>query len=179
MQDLNDALLALINRYEVELGPLAEEDLDRRPADGGWTARETVGHLIVAVELYNEKLTALLARAPAQTATSGKPRKPTLVGRFLIRFLSKEGAEKKDVGAPKVFRPDPTGRVYTVAELIDVHRMLHENACAVDERGLLGARIATPVSGLLKLRARDVVEVQVLHGRRHLEQATRAAGPRA
>ena len=177
MQDMNDELLVLIERYETELAPLPEEALDRRPADGGWTAREAIGHLTVAVELYNEKLAALIARAPEPPAGASKPHKPTWVARFLLGFLRKEGARKKKVGAPKIFRPDRTDRVYTVAELVAVHRTLHEHALAVDERRLGGRKIATPISGLLKLKARDAVEVQLLHGRRHLEQALQAAGP--
>ena len=176
MQELNDGILALIERYEAELAPFSDEDLDRRPADGGWTAREAIGHLTVAVELYNGKLADLIARVPERPTGASKPHKPNWVARLLLGLLRKEGAKKKKVGAPKVFRPDRTDRVYTVAELVAVHRTLHEHARVIDTRGLGGRKIATPISGFVKLKARDAVEVQLLHGRRHLEQAITAAG---
>ena len=175
MQDMNDELLRLIERYEAELAPLSDEVLDRRPADGGWTALEAIGHLTVAVELYNEKLSDLIARAPEKIAGPTRPHKPNWVARLLLGLLRREGAKKKKVGAPKVFRPDRTDRVYTVAGLIAVHRTLHEHARAIDARGLGGRRIATPISRFVKLKARDAVEVQLRHGRRHLEQALAAA----
>ena len=69
----NDSgIFALIDRFEGELQPLSDEQLDLRPETSGWTARECIGHLTVTAELYNEKLAALLANPSAKRGAGAR-----------------------------------------------------------------------------------------------------------
>jgi hypothetical protein len=174
MQATTTSLERLVERYEQELLPLSDAQLDRRPADGGWSARETLAHLVTTVELYNTKFEALLAgRAQGPGASTHRP---TWVARLLLSVLGKSGPEMKKVKAPRAFRPGDDVSAYKVERLIAVHRRLIELGTQVETRGLGATKIPTPISRLLRLAACDAYEVQRLHGERHLTQALRAAG---
>lgn len=179
MQQTIEGLEALIERYEAELGPLDDAQLDRKPADGGWSAREAIAHLIVTVELYNARLDGLLAAHPAGAAASALApgeHKPNWVAKLLLGVLRSEGPKRKKVKAPGVFQPPEDLATYDVDRLIDVHRTLIETAQRIEVAGLGRRKIATPLTRFLRLAACDAVEVQRLHGERHVRQALAAAG---
>ena len=175
MDETTAGLEALISRYEMELGALSDAQLDRRPADGGWTAREVIAHLVTTVDLYNDRFRRLREQGPASAEQSHRPHKPTWVARLLLSVLRKEGPDKKKVKAPGVFRPGADVGAYDVPRLIASHRELIDNVAALEAAGHGGFKIPTPVSRFLKLAVCDAYDAQLLHGRRHLQQALDAA----
>ena len=180
MQQTIEGLEALIERYETELGPLDDAQLDRKPADGGWSAREAIAHLIVTVELYNTRLRGLLeghAGGGAKPAPATGEHKPNWVAKLLLGVLRSEGPKRKKVKAPSVFQPPEDLAAYDLERLVEVHRTLLETARGIDDAGLGRRKIATPLTRFLRLAACDAVEVQRLHGERHLRQALAAAAP--
>jgi hypothetical protein len=171
MDDLVADLDALLGRFERELLPLDDAALDRRPAGGGWSARETSAHLETTVRLYLERLEALVERSPRARRAPSRPVPHGLVGGLLLKALRKPG---KRIRAPRAFRP-PEGAQGTVQELIAIHRRLRSVAETIGARRLERCRISTPISPLLRMPARTAVEVQIVHGARHHEQAVAAA----
>ncbi|MDA1194872.1 MAG: DinB family protein [Planctomycetota bacterium] len=157
----------LIAEFDAALAAVPAERLDVSPADGGWSAREVLAHLVVTVEGYASCLEALLARDSA----APRGQKSTWFARFLRGALERPG---RRYSAPRAFRPTAAHASLDVSALLAAHQRLRAAAAAVQARGLTGVRFGTPVGRLLRLDAVDAVRVQVAHGRRHLAQMQRA-----
>lgn len=173
MDETIDALDALIARFETEVAPLGDDQLDRPQEAEAWTARETTGHLILTARQYDEKLRALIQRHPEGRRPSDKPYKPKWMGAMLLKFLPNAARRFK---APKTFDPRRTEERFTAEQLVSVYRALRETATELRRLHLGRAVFGTPVSRFLRMRARDGVDVQIEHGKRHLAQILRAAG---
>ena len=165
----------LIQRFEAELRPLTDEELDRRPADGAWTAREVMGHLIVTIDIYAAKFDRVLGGSAQGGKPPSGPHRPTWIARMLLGILRKQGTDKKKVKAPGMFQPGKDLSGYSVDRLVATHRAFLEKGTEIERRGLDRKRIGIPILGFLRFATRDAYEVQRLHGVRHLEQALSAA----
>ena len=172
MDDLIGDLDTLIARFQDELHPLTDTDLDRKPRDGGWSAREAICHLETSVRLYLEQLEAVLERKQGNGRARAKAPGPGLVGGMLLRALRNPG---KRYDAPRVFRPPPQAAGVSVQDLIATHKRLRMVAETLGRRNLERLRVASPLSPLLRMPARAAIEVQIVHGARHLAQALAAA----
>ncbi|MDJ0523191.1 MAG: DinB family protein, partial [Planctomycetota bacterium] len=146
MDDLIRDLDDLLARFEHELTPLDDEQLARKPADGGWSAREVFGHLETTARLYLEKIEAAVERLPEGRSSRPRPPRPGMFGGALLGALRKTG---KRLRSPRLFRPPLDAAEGSLDELIAVHRRLRRAAKTIGDRNLEAVRIGTPVSRLL------------------------------
>ena len=173
MQPILDDLDALIAEFDGSLSPLDDAQLDAAPADGGWTPRQILGHLVLTARLYDERMQAKIAARPKAPAATGKPHKTGWFPAMLLKWLPDAAKRFK---APKLFDPTRTDERFDVGGLLAAHRSLRETAAQIEALGLERVKFGTPVSRLLRMSLRDGVTVQVAHGRRHLAQIQRVAG---
>lgn len=173
MQTTLDDLDALIVDFDRTLGSLDDATLDAVPDDGGWTARQILGHLLLTARLYDERMQAKIATLPKPRGDATRPHKPGWFAGMLLKWLPDAAKRFK---APKLFDPTRTEERFDVAGLLAVHRTLRETGGQIQALGIGAVRFGTPVSRLLRMSLADGVAVQVAHGRRHLEQIRRVAG---
>lgn len=172
MQTVLDDLDALLATFEAELGRLDDAALDLVPADGGWSARQTIGHLVLTARLYEERMRAAIDGRPGGGDPHAGPRKSSWFARMLLRWLPDAARRFK---APAPFDPRRADERFDVDALLATYRAVRETGLRARDLHLGTLRIGTPVSRLLRMSIRDAVAVQVAHAERHLDQIRRAA----
>ncbi len=173
METILADLDALIDELEAELGALSDAQLDAQPADGGWSARETIGHVTITARLYDARIQESVARRPEGCKPSDKPHKPNWAARALKKWLPNLAKRFK---APGKFDPRRSDERFDVAGLLAAYRSLHATGEQVRALHMGPCKFGTPVSRLLRMKMRDAFEINALHARRHLVQIRRAAG---
>lgn len=86
---------------------LTELQLNWKPSAEQWSIAQCLDHLAVATRGFEKYFMAALAQS--RHATAGGPYKPTLLGGWLARQVSPEGARK--LPAPKIFRPADASKI--------------------------------------------------------------------
>lgn len=152
---------------------LSDAQANWKPAPKSWSIAECIEHLNQALETYMEKMTSAIDLAREQGQTGAEPYgRGTLTGRLLVNVLNKPA---KKVRAPGVFQPASSRLAIdeTAESLHGNLTQLIEAAKRADGLALGAIKIATPVSGLIRLSLAQAFEVHTLHTPRHLAQAER------
>ena len=177
------ALLAAMHALDdraVELERIADHAaLDWQPPEGGWSAGQVFEHLCVANDSYLVPLRRLLgSESPSGSMARGVEAawRPSLAGRFLVRSME----SPRKLPAPKMWRPAPAPRPDVIAEFLQRQRVIEaliERSRSVEWRRV---RLASPVSGLIRMNVGDAFTILVRHAERHFRQIDRVlAGYRA
>jgi hypothetical protein len=154
--------------------PLDPEQLNRRPADGGWSAGQVLEHLCRSTEVYDAPLQALLRGARADAAAAGREWRPTVFGRLLVNSL----AAPRTLPATKRISPGDTPRPGVLEAFLGMHSTL---ATRIDDTGMydwralrMSSQVVPPiVRALARLNLGDVYSVFVVHAERHTRQMER------
>ncbi len=152
---------------------LSDTQANWRSGPKSWSVAECIAHLNRSLDTYMARMTPAIEAARVENQTGTEPYgRGTLVGRFLVGFLSNPS---KKTSAPGVFQPeagelDSAATAQTFRELASRFQELAEAADGLD---LDSIKIATPVSGWLRLSLAQAFEVHILHTPRHLAQAER------
>ncbi len=149
---------------------LTAQQLGWTPPDGGWSIGQVLEHLVVAGQLYVDRMSDAVESAKRGPSRNATPLwKPSFVGKYLIRALSPDRRGKR-LPAPKVFKPGPSPRanvhaafVRHQAELVD----LADRAAGLD---LARIKTSSPVSRLIRINLGDAFAIVATHAERHLEQ---------
>jgi len=142
--------------------------LEWQPPDGGWSAGQVFEHLCVANDSYLVGLRRVLGTVSVGSRGDVADRmwRPSFAGRLLARSME----SPRKLPAPKMWRPAPAPRPNVIAEFLTRQReieQLIESSMAHDWRRL---RLASPVSGLIRMNVGDAFTVLVRHAERHFRQ---------
>ena len=142
--------------------------LEWQPPEGGWRAGQVFEHLCLANDSYLVGLRRLLGTISATSRGDVADRvwRPSFAGRLLARSME----SPRKLRAPKMWRPAPVPRPNVIGEFLTRQReieQLIETSIAHDWRRL---RLASPVSGLIRMNVGDAFTVLVRHAERHFRQ---------
>lgn len=149
---------------------LTAEQLEWTPPDRGWSIGQVLEHLVVAGQLYVDRMSDAIEGAKGGSTRNANPVwKPSFVGKYLIRALGADRRAKR-LPAPRVFKPGPSARrnvheafVRHQAELVE----LADRSAGLDLRRV---KTSSPVSRLIRINLGDGFAIVAIHAERHLEQ---------
>jgi len=152
---------------------LDEAQLNWKPAADRWSIAQCLEHLSVATKGFEQYFDAVLAKGRGRVAATDTPSyKPSLMGGWLAKQVSPEGARK--LSAPKIFRPAESSNIQGALELFlngqDQFLDFVRQAAGIDYNK---TRLRSPVTPLVRYSLGDAFVITVLHGQRHLQQARR------
>lgn len=173
-QQLRAEAVATRERIATIARPLDPAQVNEHPEPNGWSVGQVCEHLLIADELYEAPLAALLRRNRPDAGASAREWKPSLIGGLIAGSLLKP----KPLKGPKVFRPGPTPRNAVVEALLArearfVQAM--DDAAMYEWRAL---RIGSPAlpSWAPKMNLGDGFRIHVVHLTRHSRQIERLVG---
>ena len=152
---------------------LTEEQLNWKPDAKQWSIAQCLEHLAVTSQQFNSYFQDLIQRARQKWPTKGDlPYRPSLIGGWLIKQVVPETTRK--VPAPKVFRPSDSSSIHNALGLFlkqqeEFVRFVRESEGVDYNR----ARLRSPVTPLMRYSLADAFVVTIVHGYRHLAQASR------
>jgi len=163
------ASMHALDARALELQRIADTSaFEWQPPEGGWSAGQVLEHLCVANDSYLVGLRRVLGTVSATSRGDATDRvwRPSFAGRLLARSME----SPRKLPAPKRWRPAPEPRPNVIGEFLTRQReieQLIESSMARDWRRL---RLASPVSGLIRMNVGDAFTVLVRHAERHFRQ---------
>jgi uncharacterized damage-inducible protein DinB len=162
-------------RLRTLVAELSPAQLRWTPAPGAWGAGQVLEHLTVSARAYLPRLDALLADAPRRHGADATWR-ASFVGGFLLRALAPSSTRR--VPAPRAWKvaaePPADAATRYLATHAEVRALLRR--AAETRADVTRARLASPVSPLLRMNVGDALATLVVHTERHLGQIERVRG---
>lgn len=172
LRTFSETFREIARRAEEIVEPLSDEQLLTRPASGGWSVTECIGHLNVTGWPYTELFQQRIDAARGEGRTARRPYRPSLRGRLLIWFIGPPARLR--VRSPSEFQPvteaDPRRTIHSFLELQEEFERLVSGSQGLD---LNRIRFSSPLSDRLVLSLGEWYAFQAAHERRHLWQAER------
>lgn len=166
----------LLEIVRAELGRADNQVLTQRPAPDAWNALECFAHLNAVCSLYFPKIEKAIHKAKARQWRPGDEVKYNWTGQRAVRNVDPSNLPRKKHRSPKRFdfHFQPVPPTALKAFLINYEMLLRfvQQAREVD---LNRARIPTGRFSLFSFRLGNLLEYYVLHAKRHVAQALRAA----
>lgn len=172
LDDLAAQLEAVGERARALSSALRDDQLLWRPDPDRWGVADCFEHLVTADSQYFPRLRAAIDEA-APALEGERVYSPGLFARWFIRSVGPGG--KMKLPAPKSFRPPPPAADAPERFLAGQRRIAGflEEARGID---LQSARLASPVSPLVRFTVGEALTLIVAHQERHLEQALAVRG---
>lgn len=153
---------------------LREEDFNRQPQPGRWSAGQSLDHLVQVDRMYAGRLADAISKGKAEGRFSDGPLHYGWLESLILRTTEPPASFR--VRAPKLFVPSP---LHDPAKTLEQFRLanrelvrLANSARGLDMRRI---RVVSPVTRLWKWSLAAVFAVCAAHDRRHLYQAREAA----
>ena len=151
---------------------LSEAQLNWKPAPEKWSIAQCLEHLAVATAKFGPYFTDVIARAKQKPLTAKPAYRPTLMGGWLIKYVSPDSPRK--LSAPKILRPAASSSIHgsLAGFLEEQEKFIHfvREAEGIDYNR---TRLRSPVTPLMRYSLADAFVITVVHARRHLAQARR------
>lgn len=174
--------IELLDRLETDLRDLLEiarAQIAERPLDalqarrepGTWNALECVAHLNAFLEMYLPRLERAIHLSKARRWQPGDDIRSTWMGRRVIKFADLAYFKPRKSAKRYNFFDKFLGKEAVKTFIINSERLLR-NIQAAREVDLNKAKIEWGASGFFKLTLGNTLEWLVLHGQRHIKQAT-------
>ncbi|GJM44288.1 MAG: hypothetical protein DHS20C21_11300 [Gemmatimonadota bacterium] len=159
-------------RVRDEFGDLSDEDLDRRPEDGGWSIAECARHVtIVNVEYLDGIEKAVQDGRAAGRRADG----PFRYGRFGTWFVNQlEPTATRRLKAPKPAQPphEQGGRAW-MTDLDASFVRLDAALTAAEGLDLARIKVTSPLFRMLRFQLGIALRLLVVHSDRHSVQMQR------
>ena len=147
---------------------------NKKPESGGWSAGECIDHLIVTGDDYCNKFEEALIIAEEKNLKLKGDLKISWFGKRFIKFIQPNAKFKTRTS--KKWRPDlninKPRAVAAYLQLQDRWVDLINRSAGLD---ISKVKLPSPVTGIIKFSAYEMLLINEAHQRRHLEQAKRAA----
>jgi hypothetical protein len=173
LEELYGQLDALKDHARQVAGGLSPNQLSWHPAAGEWSVGQCFEHLIITGGLYYGRIEDALGAAEKSADAAARWR-PSFMGRILIKSVT----TSKRLKRPRQFKPPAEPRVDVLEAFLQSVDRLAALMRQADGVNLSRVKISSPVSRVFRLNLGDCFTVLVLHAKRHLRQAARAAESR-
>ncbi|AII52765.1 DinB family protein [Hymenobacter sp. APR13] len=170
---LTAELTALRDVTQQRFRPLTDDQLNRRPSPDTWSVGQCLEHLNIIGGFYLPTITRKLKQAQERGSTPAESVKHGYIGQKMTAALKAPPAEKA-MKTPQQYAPSGSRLPRTVVEVFG--RQLEELLQLLEQARRVNAnavRIPNPIIPLLWPRLPDVLEMLVVHIRRHVTQAER------
>jgi hypothetical protein len=171
-------LTQLLHTFQQDLArleALPENQLQHRPATGGWNTLECLEHLNRYAAFYLPELEQAVEKAPPakhSTYRSG------WLGNWFANLIRAEKARPGKMKAPA--SKNPAGVSLDRNEVLDTFRaglmQIQRLLAAAASRDWNAVRVPISLSPWIRLNLGDVLRFYIHHLNRHRQQAIRAAG---
>ncbi len=153
------------------LDGLTAEQVNFRPAHGGWSVGECVSHLNVGIRAVLPALDQAIATARAQGRTGTGPFRYGWIARWAVR--SAEPPVRRRFRTFPVFEPDAGGHeaAALLREFTAARTALRERLARAEGLDWRRFRVVSPASRMFRLPFGAYVAFLLAHDRRHLWQA--------
>ena len=157
-------------------GQLTDEQINARPADGGWSVAECLEHLCVTAEHYFPMIDAALDKAEA----AGLKKQPPYKYSWLVAWYEKQIGKvppKVKVKTPKAFRPLEEFNADGIRlRFTEIQDRITERVHRANGYDLGKMKVPSPVTSLIKFPLGQAFRILAAHQRRHLWQADQVIG---
>jgi hypothetical protein len=151
--------------------PLTDDQLNRRPSPSKWSVGQCLEHLNIVGGHYLPVVTRKLKQAQERGTKPAATVKHGIIGSKMTEAMRTPASEKPTT-APQRYAPSGSRLPRTVVEVflrqLDELEGLLQQARRVNANAI---RIPNPIIPLLWPRLPDVVELLVVHLKRHVAQA--------
>ena len=170
--ELYEHLVNRFSSFKSELSSLQDKevDLEKRPEDGKWNARENFEHLVVMWETYRPQFDRGFEKATHRTHNKFKS------GWFGNWFANKmKPIESGGMKTAKMFEPANFSKNSdAINALIEVQDDMIEYLTKMKKVDLQKSKITSPASKMIRMRMGDAFLVLANHQDRHWQHAIRA-----
>ena len=173
LRSLLEASTRIVAETEQLVSSLRDEQLLRRPDEGGWSIAQCFHHLVVSNAAYLPRMEAAISDARSRSRIATAPYEPSWVGRWFIKAVSPATTSK--LKAPAIFRPSDSPSPSAARDFLAQQRTIDRLMLQSDGLDLIGIKITSPVTRMLRFRLGEAFEILVRHEERHLGQAKRVA----
>ncbi len=166
-------LEAVTTDVRTAFGGLSAEELNQRPADGGWSVAQCLDHLITINTLYFPLLDSMRVGPPTPSAWERFSPLSGLFGRLLTKSLSPDS--KRKVKTTRKAQPSAS----TIDAGIIDRFTEHQDALIERVRGIAPTVnhettiVTSPLAALVTYSLADCLTLLAVHEQRHLAQAKR------
>lgn len=174
LRDWRDQLFQVEQEVRLDLGKLAPEQFNWRPAEGKWSVAECIDHLALVTGLMLEKAQPVLEKARAQGKTGQGPYRYGMMGGWFVKMMEQPG--KRPMPSPRNFAP---GSNLKQAEVLARYAAVMQDFAETMEGSYdlrldqLKANSAAAGGGWLKFNVAAWYAASLAHNRRHVAQAKR------
>jgi hypothetical protein len=163
--------IATRERIAAMVRPLDPSKLNEHPEPKGWSVGQVLEHLVVADELYDEPVAALMRSSRPDPGAPTREWKSSFIGGLIAGSL----LNPKPLKGPKVFRPGPTPRNGVVEALLGRELKFVQAMDAAASYDWHALRIGSPAlpSWAPKMNLGDGFRIHVVHVTRHSRQIAR------
>jgi DinB superfamily len=166
----------LLELVRTELGKADPAVLTHRPAPDAWNALECFAHLNAVCELYFSQIEKAIHKAKARQWRPADEVKYNWTGRRAIRNVDPANLPKKKHRSPKSFDFQYQTVAPTALKVFLInHEMLLRFVRQAREVDVNRSKIPAAKFSLFSFRLGNMLEFFVLHAKRHVAQALRAA----
>lgn len=170
---LTAELTALREITQQRFRPLTDDQLNRRPSPDTWSVGQCLEHLNIIGGFYLPTITRKLKQAQERGSKPAGIVKHGYIGQKMTEAL-KAPPTDKPMKTPQQYAPSGSRLPRTVVEVFG--RQLDDLLNMIEQARRVNAnavRIPNPIIPLLWPRLTDVLEMLVVHIRRHVVQAER------
>ena len=172
IQDLINRTQGVLNDAE-RLKLLPEEDLNKRPGEGKWSALEAIQHLNLYGDFYTPEIEKRLKESKHKKSEKFK-------SSWLGNYFANAIAPKEKLNKMNAFKNmNPAGSDLDKSVLTDFtnhQQKVLEFLNLSRDHDMSKIKTAISISKVIKLRLGDTFRVVIYHNQRHMIQAFKAAG---
>jgi hypothetical protein len=173
LKELSDIVEASRERARALASGLSRAQLDWQPGSGRWGVGQCLEHLVVSHERMappiREALDRIRAGARPPTYDAWKP---GFLGGLLIRSID-PAIGKRRMKTGRAFQPGPAARPDVLSAFDTCQEELLSLLAEADGLDVTAAKIASPMSRLIRYHVGDALTITAVHLPRHLAQAER------
>ena len=171
MEDIHKILVHQ-DRIKKEFQLLSEQQLNWKPSPGEWSILQCIDHLSVSENLYCKRLEDIVRGAYRPRFFERFPLFTAFLGSYVVNAMKKPNLR---MPAPLVFKPSEKKNLSK--SILEQYLLLlsreHSLFEQVIQKNLLHMRITSPALSVMTFTLKEVLEVNLLHQARHIEQALR------
>lgn len=174
LQGLSDRLAKANRRARSLAGDLNADQLNWKPGNDKWSIAQCLEHVLIAADLYGEKIGPAIERARGKRLHAPGDLRPrlTIVGRLILRLV--EPTTQRTMSSPKSFAPSQSQiSVDVLDRYIRSHEHLASFISTCDGLDLNRIKLSTPEASVIRINTADAFEILIGHAERHLNQADR------
>lgn len=172
IQELIEKTKGLLNDCE-KLKQLSDEELNKRPGEGKWSALEALEHLNYYSEFYIPEIGKRLKESKRSKSDVFKTGK---LGNYFAKSVMPQAKKMKTFKNMDPANSDSTLDRKVLEDFVQHQHKMLELINESRNHDLTKVKTSISISKIIKLRLGDTFRVVVYHNERHMLQALKAGG---